>query len=81
MQLEIITPDKSIFSGEATSVTLPGADGSLGILDNHAALISTLQSGELRVTDDKGVETVYELKGGGVAEVQNNKLIILAESI
>ena len=35
MLLEIITPDKSIFSGEATSVTLPGADGSLGILDNH----------------------------------------------
>ncbi|NQY68622.1 MAG: ATP synthase F1 subunit epsilon [Flavobacteriales bacterium] len=81
MELEIITPDKSVFSGEATSVTLPGSDGSLGILDNHAALISTLQSGPLKVIDANGEETVYDLKGGGVAEVQNNKLIILAESI
>jgi len=59
MELEIITPDKSIFEGEATSVILPGGDGSLGILDNHAALITTLKSGELKVIDDKGNETVF----------------------
>ena len=45
MTVDILTPDAKLFSGEATYVGLPGADGSMGILDNHAALVTTLQAG------------------------------------
>jgi F-type H+-transporting ATPase subunit epsilon len=47
MYLEIITPDRKVFAGEANVVTLPGVDGSFQILNDHAAIVSTLQKGEL----------------------------------
>ena len=47
MFLEIITPDRKVFAGEASVVTLPGVDGSFQILNDHAALVSTLQKGDL----------------------------------
>jgi len=78
MRVEIITPDKSLFAGDAKAVTVPGIDGSLGILNNHAPLISALKKGIVKVTDTNNSVTTYEINGG-VAEVQNNKLIILAE--
>ncbi len=77
MIVDIITPDNSLFSGEASSVIVPGIDGSLGILENHAPLISALKKGEVKVTTSKGDE-LFEINGG-VAEVVNNKVIILAE--
>ena len=77
MNVEIITPDKSLFNGEATEVSLPGIDGSLGILDRHAPLISALKMGVVKVKTGNGEES-FSIKGG-VAEVLNNKLIILAE--
>lgn len=77
MRVEIITPDKALFTGDAVAVTVPGIDGSLGILDNHAPLISALKKGIVKVTDTNNSVTTYEINGG-VAEVQNNKLIILA---
>lgn len=77
MIVEIITPDKSLFSGEATEVSLPGIDGSLGILDRHAPLISALKKGQIKVKTSNG-EELFDVNGG-VAEVLNNKLIILAE--
>ncbi len=78
MQLEIITPEKSVFSGEAKAVKLPGIGGSFGVLDNHAPLISALKEGKVKVTDDAGKEQLFDVKGG-VIEVLNNKVIILAE--
>ena len=78
MTLDIITPDKSLFKGEAQAVTVPGIDGSLGILERHAPLISALKTGKVKVTDSAGKETVFEIDGG-VAEVKDNKVIILAE--
>lgn len=78
MTLDIITPDKSLFKGEAQAVTVPGIDGSLGILERHAPLISALKNGKVKVTDSAGKETVFEIDGG-VAEVKDNKVIILAE--
>lgn len=47
MKLEIITPEASLFKGEATSVTLPGLDGVFQVLNNHAPIISSLKSGEV----------------------------------
>ena len=78
MYLEIITPDKKIFTGDVTSVQLPGADGSFGVLSNHAPLISTLKIGKVKVIDDKQATQLFDIKGG-VVEVLNNKIIVLAE--
>jgi F-type H+-transporting ATPase subunit epsilon len=77
MHLEIITPDKKLFEGEAKSLTVPGSEGSLGILNRHAAMVASLKKGKVKVTTDKEVK-VFEIKGG-VVEVLKNKVIVLAE--
>ncbi len=78
MFLEIITPDKKLFSGEVKSVKVPGAGGSFGILKNHAPIISSLKKGTIKVTDDNRQTHNFEVKGG-VVEVLKNKVIVLAE--
>ena len=77
MHLEIITPDKKIFAGEVTSVSVPGKNGRFEMLNNHAPIISTLLNGKVKVKDKEGVKT-FDVKGG-VVEMLNNKVIILAE--
>ena len=77
MQLEIITPDKNVFSGDSNSMVLPASDGLLGILENHAPLIATLAKGTINVRTSEG-EKHFEVNGG-VVEVLNNKVLILAE--
>lgn len=76
MYLEIITPDKKLFSGEVTSVSLPGKEGRFQILNRHAPIISTLQKGEIKVKSNK--EVLNFSVNSGVVEVLNNKIIILA---
>ncbi len=79
MTLEILTPDKKVFEGEATSVTLPGTLGSFEILNHHAPIISTLQDGKLIVRGG-GAEQTFIIKGG-VVEASNNVVTVLAEGI
>lgn len=79
MTLEILTPDKKVFSGEATSVTVPGTQGSFTVLNNHAPIISTLEAGEVKVKGSQGTE-VFQINGG-VIEVLKNKVVLLAESL
>lgn len=79
MNLEILTPDQKVFEGEVTSVTVPGEQGSLEILNQHAALISTLSDGKV-VVRSAGKEQKFYTKGG-VIEVVNNKVILLAEAV
>ncbi|MFM2207350.1 MAG: hypothetical protein RL213_1325 [Bacteroidota bacterium] len=79
MLLEIITPDKKVFSGEVSSVSVPGTDGRFQLLNNHAPIISTLLNGAVKVRDKEG-EKVFNVKGG-VIENLDNKVIILAESV
>jgi F-type H+-transporting ATPase subunit epsilon len=78
MTVDIITPDESLFTGTAKAVSVPGIDGSLGILEKHAPLITALKKGKVKVTDEKGKELFFEIEGG-MAEVKNNKVIVLAE--
>jgi F-type H+-transporting ATPase subunit epsilon len=78
MKVEIITPEATLFQGEGTYVYLPGSDGSLGLLNHHAPLISSLKKGVVRVKDQAGKEHKFDVKGGTV-EVFQNKVIILAE--
>ena len=77
MNLEIITPDKTIFKGEVDLVQLPGIDGSFEILNNHAPLISALREGIIKIQKGK-TEDFFEVKAG-VIEVLNNKVLVLAE--
>ncbi len=79
MFLEIITPEKKVFNGNVEAVQFPGADGSFGVLNNHAPIIAALKEGTIKVTDNhKHIES-FEIKGG-VVEVLNNKVIVLAEN-
>lgn len=78
MQVEIISPESKLFNGEATSVKVPGTAGQFEMLNNHAAIISTLSAGKITVKDDKNVSQEFEVTGG-VIEMKNNKLIILAD--
>jgi len=78
MLLEIITPDKKLFSGEIKSVKLPGSGGSFAVLKNHAPLISSLKKGNVKVVDEQKQTHTFPVKGG-VVEVLKNKIIVLAE--
>lgn len=79
MYLEIITPDKKVYSGDVEAIKLPGAEGSFGILNNHAPIIATLKKGTVKITDTKKQVENFEINGG-VVEVLNNKVIVLAEN-
>jgi F-type H+-transporting ATPase subunit epsilon len=75
MTLDIITPDQKVFSGEVEVVTLPGTNGSFQILKDHAPIVSTLGKGTLLA--DKQAFVI----DGGVVEVANNKVLVLAEAL
>ncbi len=77
LHLEIVTPEQKIFSDKVENVYLPGADGEMGILPNHAALVSALQAGELRYLHDGQV--VSMAIGSGFAEVGHDKVIVLTD--
>jgi F-type H+-transporting ATPase subunit epsilon len=80
MYIEVITPDKNVFSGEVVSATFPGSNGSFQVLNSHAPLISSLAKGTLTLVREKGGMEQMEVDGG-VVEVLNNKIIVLAEKI
>ncbi len=77
MKLEILTPDKKVYEGEVRSVTVPGTMGSFEVLKDHAPIISTLEVGKVIIRKDNSEETIY-IKGG-VIEVLNNSIMVLAE--
>jgi F-type H+-transporting ATPase subunit epsilon len=78
MYLEILTPDETIFTGEVKLVQLPGTNGSFEILDKHAPIISSLKQGNVKIIDNNNEKNIFEIKGG-VIEVLNNNIILLAQ--
>lgn len=80
MDLEILTPEKKIFSGEVYGVQLPGVTGLFEVLDRHAPLISALKAGRLKIIKDKSNSNFayYSIQGGFV-EVLHNKVTVLVE--
>ena len=78
MQIDILTPEKKLFSGEIKSVKLPGTDGEFEILNNHAPIISTLSSGKIHLIQPDQSKQSFEINGG-VIEMQKNNIIVLAE--
>ncbi len=78
-KLEIVTPKKILFSGEVTSFTAPGVLGGFQVLKSHAPLLSNISVGEVKLVDAEGAEHRYATSGG-VVEVRDNKVILLAET-
>lgn len=78
-QIEITTPEKLVASKQADYAEVPGKDGYLGILPGHAALLSELGSGELKVTS--GGKTESYAISGGYLEVRDNHVRVLADSV
>jgi F-type H+-transporting ATPase subunit epsilon len=76
MEIEIITPDKTLFSGEAQSVKFPGSAGRFETLNNHANIISSLEKGPIVVKTNEGNQE-FQIKGG-IVEFLKNKIIVLA---
>lgn len=79
MNLEILTPEKKVFEGEVSSATFPGADGSFQVLNSHAPLVSLLKDGVVEYKTREKTERVAIT--GGVVEVLNNQVILLADGV
>ncbi|MBQ3691392.1 MAG: ATP synthase F1 subunit epsilon [Bacteroidales bacterium] len=75
MKVEIISPESIVYSGEADLISLPGAKGAFEILQSHAAIISSLTKGKIKVKN-KEQEQFFDISGGMV-ECSNNKVNIL----
>lgn len=79
MHCDIVTQERTVFSGDVKTVNLPGTEGRMGILPNHSPLLTTLGYGEVMVRLEDGTEEYYAI-GGGYAEVQPDKVVVLADS-
>lgn len=79
MKLTVITPDKLVYEGDITAVTVPGSSGSFQILRDHAAIVSTLDDGKVIIRSNEGL-TVIAIQGG-VVEARDNNITVLAEGI
>ncbi len=80
MFLEIISPQKKIFSGEVKQVLVPGSKGQFEILRNHAPIVSTLAAGKIKIVSLDGEKTFFDIKSG-VIDLKDNNIIILVDSI
>ncbi len=78
MTLEILTPERKVFSGQVYGVQLPGIGGLFEVLDKHAPMVSALKEGILKVLSDKTTTESFSIEGGFV-EVLNNKTVVLVE--
>lgn len=76
--ITVISPEKILYSGDATHVVIPGSDGSFGVLSNHAPLIAELGIGVLKI--DNGTQTLQMVIDGGFAQVKANVVNVLANS-
>ena len=92
MILEVVSPEATLFSGEVNSVAVPGANGAFQVLDNHAPIVSILNPGTVKIGGklsipeetvhhfkQQGDETFLELPNGGTVEMQQNKIVLLAD--
>jgi F-type H+-transporting ATPase subunit epsilon len=78
MNLEILTPERKLFSDEVYGVQLPGVSGSFEVLNKHAPLVSALKSGRIKVLNDRSHATFFEIRSGFV-EVIANRITVLVE--
>ena len=78
MKIEIITPEKSLYQGEASSVTVPSQQGPFTMLEHHAAIVAILEAGKVTLTQPDGEKREFDIQGG-FCEQHDNTVIICAE--
>jgi F-type H+-transporting ATPase subunit epsilon len=78
LTLEIVTPDARVYTDTIDSVVIPTVEGEVGILPGHIPLLTQVEHGELRVT--KGAETQFLVISGGFAEIEGDRVHVLAEN-
>jgi F-type H+-transporting ATPase subunit epsilon len=78
--LSILTPEQAVFDGDVEYVEAPGSEGYFGVLAHHAALVTSLASGTLKVRYPGGKEERWQV-AGGFFEVSNNRATVLADSV
>jgi F-type H+-transporting ATPase subunit epsilon len=78
LRLDVVTAEREVFSGDVDMVVAPGSGGELGILPEHAALMTTLTPGALRVKT--GRDELSLAIGGGFLEVRDNRVLVLADT-
>jgi len=79
MNLEILTPEKKLFSADVYGVQLPGVDGMFEVLDRHAPLVSALKEGKVKVLKDKNNHLAFFTIQSGFVEVIHNAVTVLVE--
>ncbi|MDR0988661.1 MAG: ATP synthase F1 subunit epsilon [Prevotellaceae bacterium] len=79
MQLQIVSPEKELFSGEVESITLPGTAGEFSLLPNHAPIVSSLKAGQLFYLPKGGSDVQTVAISGGFVEQHNNKVSACVE--
>lgn len=77
LNLEIVTPEKKVLDATVDTVTIPTSSGDVGIMTNHAPMISALRSGVLSYS--KGGQTEKLVIAGGFVEISDNKVSVLAD--
>lgn len=75
----ILTPEKTLFEGEITSVSAPGTAGYFEVLANHAPMIATLDAGKLTIVQKDGKRQIFSISGGVFENHQNKALILVTE--
>ena len=78
--VKLLTPEKTVLDSEVSALVAPGTEGFLGVLANHAPLITGLDPGPLTLTYPGGRKEIFAL-GGGFLEVSNNRAMVLADSV
>ena len=78
MNLQILTPEKTIYEGEVEMVRVPGTKGLFQILNNHAPIISTLEKGKVKIRENSGNVLEYDIVEGYIKSL-NNKITIIIQ--
>lgn len=78
MYIEIVSPEKKVFTGDVHLVQVPGTKGSFEIMNNHAPIISTLEQGKMKIIDKEGEVQFFDIDGG-IIEVSKNLITVLID--
>ena len=83
LQLSIVTPERLVIDEDVDQVNVPGVEGDLGILYDHAPLLTTMRPGRFsyELSGEKGREAIHMIVSGGYLEVTDNRVIVLAEAV
>jgi len=79
IEIEIVSPVKSVYTGKIKSASVPGVEGLFQILYNHAPMVAVFEIGIIKLVDENGKEISFSTSGG-ILEVRDNKIIILADT-